>query len=138
MGSLGLTGTTPQDPVALSRFAGSTVKALGEKKLPPSRVEGATFHAAKWAARIGGEQAQVEAALADVAREAREAEGTLTQKNSAISAYDDRFTRGASFLSGLFGLAGERELAARVRPSTRRPGQTADDEPTEPGPSGPE
>ncbi|MEO0326106.1 MAG: hypothetical protein AAF447_24365 [Myxococcota bacterium] len=40
--------------------------------------------------------------------------------------YDVVFRMYASTLVTLFEMAGERELADRVRPSTRRPGQTRD------------
>ena len=54
------------------------------------------------------------------------AQATLAKKNQAVEEYDRVFTGVATSLSGLFTLAGERELAEKVRPSTRRPGQTVE------------
>ncbi|MEM9463383.1 MAG: hypothetical protein AAGF11_55085 [Myxococcota bacterium] len=63
-------------------------------------------------------------ALADVAREVREAEATLVAKNRALDEYDRTFGDVATLVSALLRIGGEVELAARVKPSTRRPGQT--------------
>jgi hypothetical protein len=125
--TLELTGKTPQEPVALSHAAGEVATALVEKKLPKSRVRGATFHAQEWADRLGEERGALDEALADVTKEEREAEATLITKTTAIAAYDDAFARVAAALGGLLKLAGEDDLAARVRPSTRRPGRANED-----------
>ena len=70
------------------------------------------------------------------AREVREAQGTLADKNTAIAAYDIAFSRASKVLEALFLLAGETALADRVRPSARRPGQTEELAPQpEPAPS---
>lgn len=75
-------------------------------------------------------------AIQDVAREKTEADLTLVSKNEALAAFDDTFLWVARALAALYSLAGEYELAARVRPSRRRPGrtETVDDQP-EPGTS---
>ena len=60
---------------------------------------------------------------------------TLVSKNQALERYDSGFGGVASTLTGLLLLAGKPELAAKVRPSTRRAGQTA--ETTDPTPTPP-
>ncbi len=123
---LGFSSDTPRDPTALSRFAGEVSKALREKKLPaPRRAETIV----KWSPESTADQIdklrkRLDAAVNDVAREAREAQGTLAKKSAAMDAYDDTFRRVASLLVGVFTFAGEDALAERIRPSSRRPGQT--------------
>jgi hypothetical protein len=68
-----------------------------------------------------------------VAREVREAQDTLAKKNRAIDDYDRVFRGVATVLTGLFTLAGQDELAEKVRPSARRPGRTQEQEQSEPG-----
>jgi hypothetical protein len=122
--SLGFAAETPRDPAALSQFAGEVCKALKEKKFPaPKRAE-VKWSPTKEAARIEKLRGTLDKAIADVAREAKEAQGTLANKNAAIAEYDGAFRRASPFLEGLFMLAGETDLANRVKPSTRRPGQT--------------
>ena len=69
-----------------------------------------------------------------MAREAREAEQTLTRRRTALAANDLAFSCGADLLSALFWAAGEGDLADRVRPSKRRPGRVAEEEPAAPTP----
>lgn len=133
-----LAGPTPQDPVVLSRFARDVAGALGRVKLPKPRVKGAKIDVAETADEIEERRATLDAALKDVAREVREAQATLDAKNQALAAHDEAFAGAATALTGLLRLAGKPELAAKVRPSTRRPGQTAADTEEEPAPAPPE
>jgi hypothetical protein len=52
--------------------------------------------------------------------------------------HDEAFSGGATTLMGLLRLAGKAELAAKVRPSSRRPGQTASEAGDETPPAPPE
>ncbi len=70
-------------------------------------------------------------AVDDIDREAREAEVTLVEQDRAIEEWDLTFLWGARSAEGLFLLAGEDKLAARIRPSRSRPGRTEQD-PEEP------
>jgi hypothetical protein len=121
------TGATPEDPVLLARYAGEVADDLEKIKLPRPRLKGAKLDVAEVAASLRDKRAQLEASWKDVQREVREAQQTLDAKNGAMSAYDETFSGVASTLSGLLRLAGKPDLAAKVRPSTRRPGQTAED-----------
>lgn len=123
---LRLEGTTPRDPVVLVRHAEGVVQALQTAKLPKSRVRGAAFHAKEWAERLTEHTEALSTALGDVAREAREAEGTLIAKNRALAEHDRTFGDVATLVSAVLRMGGEAELAARVRPSPRRPGQTVE------------
>lgn len=122
-----LAGPTPQDPVVLARFANEVVTALGRIKLPAPRIKGAKLDKAETAAEIADLRSALDTQLKGVAREVREAQATLEAKNQEIAAYDAIFTGGAKALEGLLLLAGKAELAAKVKPSSRRPGQTASD-----------
>jgi hypothetical protein len=118
-------GATPEDPVVLSRFAGEVSNNLQQSKLPPPRVKGAKLDTDDAVASLKDKRMQLDAHIEAVQRELREAQKTLAAKNAAIAAFDQSFAGVATALSGLLLLAGEAELAAKVRPSTRRAGQTA-------------
>ena len=127
--SLGFAADTPRDPAALSHFAGEVVKSLREKTFPAPKRDGVSWTPTKEATKIDKLRETLDAAIANVVREAREAQGTLADKNTAIATYDTAFSRASKVLEGLFTLAGETALADRVRPSTRRPGQTEEQAP---------
>jgi flagellar hook-basal body complex protein FliE len=133
IGSLGLNAPSPRDPAGLARFAAQisiTLRNFDAKKIK-SRVRGASFHADEWAERIDELRSPLDKALADVAREQREAIATQSAKDKAIEAYDDVFGRTANLLSALLRYGGDEALAKRLRPSARRPGQIVDEEPSE-------
>jgi hypothetical protein len=126
--ALGFSGPTPQEPVALSRFAGEVISALTSPKLPKPKRAGIKWDPTDAIAEL--KAAREALALAGASPEAREDQGTLAAKNTAIAEYDERFARTAGFYAGLFRLAGQADLADRVRPSPRRAGQIEDaDEP---------
>jgi hypothetical protein len=100
--ALGFSGETPTDPVALERFAGEVHGALQKDRLPPPRHKGISWDPSNTRAELAKARAALQGHLQDVAREAREAQGTLRAKNDAMAAYDQRFSRVATFVSGLF------------------------------------
>ena len=120
-------GPAPQDPVVLSRFAGEVATEMDRVKLPAPRVKGAKLDPAETASDLRELRATLDAAIKEVAKEVREAQATLDEKNRALGSYDELFGCGATTLTGLLRMAGKAELAAKVKPSTRRPGQTASD-----------
>lgn len=87
-------------------------------------------------ADASGDFEALDAAVADVTREAREAQVTQAAKVSAIAAHDTLFASVANVAEGLLTLVGENDLARRVRPSARRPGVTASDEGSDDAPDG--
>lgn len=129
-------GSTPEDPVVLSRFAGEVADGLDKIKLPAPRIKGARLDVAETTGSLRDKRAGLDRLLKDLQRELREAQKTLDAKTAAIAAYDQVFAGVATTLSGLLRLAGKADLAAKVRPSARRPGQTAEEagDETEPTP----
>ncbi|HTN82678.1 MAG TPA: hypothetical protein VL242_03310 [Sorangium sp.] len=135
---LGFKEATPRDPVQLERFAGEVTRALSSKELPRPRRQGVRWDADDAVLRIERLRDALLSHLKDVAREAREAKATRMAKSTAIALYDERFGRVATFLGGLFRLAGHTDLANQVRPSSRRSGQTdVDATPPEPASAAP-
>jgi len=135
--SLGFAADTPRNPAALSHFAGEVARSLREKSFPSPKRSGVSWAPAKEADKIDTLRATLDTTLADVVREVREAQATLTDKNAATATYDTAFSRASKVLEGIFTLAGETALADRVRPSTRRPGQTEEQAPQiDPGAAG--
>lgn len=124
--SLGFKGSIPEDPEDLAPFSRKVVAALRSGNLPPPRVPSVVVNPAALVAPLADDLETLERALDDVDREEREAEVTLRDKQAALDRYDMGFSQCASFLVGLFTLAGDDELAQRLRPSARRPGRLSE------------
>jgi hypothetical protein len=130
-----LDGITPRDGTLLVHYVTTASGLLRSVKLGKSRVKGATFDCEAFADELSALSKNVTSALGDVAREAREAEATLVKKNAAMAAFDGGFSNTASLLSALLTIGGQKPLALRVRPSSRRPGQVVSDEDATPADS---
>ncbi|MDJ0761389.1 MAG: hypothetical protein QNJ97_00250 [Myxococcota bacterium] len=126
---LGFSGKTPGDPVAVKRLAQTLIANLAAVPAPTPKIPGYQLDPELWRAPLAQLVDQIEGVVSQVATEEREAEATLTAKRAAIATYDEAFSATANLLSTLLSLAGEKDLAKRVRPSTRRSGQTAEDAP---------
>ncbi|MCU0691993.1 MAG: hypothetical protein MUF54_11375 [Polyangiaceae bacterium] len=129
--TLGFSGTVPRDPVVLLRYAGEIAAAIRNAPPVKPRIKGAEWNQADVAAQIDELRAAIERALHDVARELREAQGTLEAKNKAIAARDATCAGVAEMLGGLLRVAGNWELAEKLRPVVRRATETPG-EPEEP------
>jgi hypothetical protein len=92
------------------------------------RFEGMAFDPKPWKNKISKPLARLISALTKTATEEREAEQTIADKRQAIAAYDEVFSKTAGLISSLLRIAGEEELADRVRPVKSRPGQISDPE----------
>jgi len=125
MRRLGFDGSTPQDETAIARLADRVLASAASIGAPAPRRPGLSLDISQWTAPLAASSEALEAALSRVALEKCQAEGTLVQKNAAIAAYDESFSVAANLLTALLASAGQKELAGRVRPSTRRPGRTA-------------
>jgi len=123
---LHLLEAVPTDPSVLATIGRSVLDALRDEsvRLPAARRRGLTLDREAFAEELELELPPLDKALAAVAREAREAEATLRQKRVAMEANDRAFSRGAAVLSSSFALAGLEDLAGRLRPSSRQPGET--------------
>jgi hypothetical protein len=128
----GLTGTTPREPVALARLGQALHTALPTLAAVPSVRRGLTFDASSYELPLAKALARLDSALGAMRREERELEATLVAKNRALAEHDTRFLQIARVLESLFRLAGFDELADRVRPSIRRPGQVENPPPEAP------
>ncbi len=112
----------------LSRFGGEVARALREKKLPAASRQDTSVsgrrplpYGSKAGCALCDAQTRPWKTWPTRSARRRDARGN---KNAALDAYDDAFRRSSNLLVGLFTFAGETALAERVRPSSRRPGQT--------------
>lgn len=125
----GIVGRLSEDPVVLQRVGAAALAHLRVFEPPPARLKSMTFDNAEWIELLKRPVAELEKALVEVARDQRQDETAMTARNRAIAEYDLAFRATASLLVGLFIAAGREDLADRVRPSSRRPGQTAEEAP---------
>lgn len=123
---LGLDVAMPTDPAAVHSLAGAVIGRLADWTPPAdAKVAGFTFDKADWTAKLSAPAEKLSSALTSLAKEKREAEFSQLEKNRAIAEHDRAFSFTANILSAMLEVVGDRELARRVRPSRKRPGQTA-------------
>ena len=137
---LGLGAAVPTDPSVVATTAGNIHSALLDQKikLPKPKRVGMKLDRADFAEELAAELPGLTKALAKVAKEDREKEATQRAKNEAMARNDATFMSGATFLAASCQLAGLADIAAKVRPSGRKPGQTASqDDGGEDAPQGP-
>lgn len=128
----GLTGDTPSDPVVLARTGSAALAQLRVFVPPKARRASMTFDAQEWIEQLEKPLADLTTAVEEIAKDNRQNQLALAEKNRAIEAYDQAFKLTANLFVALFTAAGRKDLADRVRPSTRRPGQTAEQAPSAP------
>ena len=126
--ALGFGGPTPDEPRTLVRV-GKLVLSQFDKAIEGRAArEGFTWVPADEKAALAACIADTEAALREVEKEQKEAEATLAAKHAAMAAYSEAFREAAALASLLLGMAGEHDLAARVKPSKRRAGRVVSDD----------
>lgn len=126
LGQLTVPSALPTDPVVLCRTGLAVVNNLREFEPPTPRLASMTLVNAEWLGLFERPLAELSAALEAISGDRKENELALTEKQRAMTAYDEAFRGTTHALMGLFLAAGREDLAGRVRPSTRRPGQTAE------------
>ena len=122
--ALGIADAVPQDPQAILSVGKRVQAALATASLGEPRRKGVTLDLKVFAKELTSTLKPLEQALNDVAREAREGQVTLAAKTQARQIHEDDFQRVATLVEGLARFAGLQDVAARVRPSARKPSQT--------------
>ncbi len=124
--AIGLAGGTPEDPTLLRRQAVLVAGGLEREPVPPSRLPDYTFPAAATAKQLRLAAGRLEGALSGIARETKENQESLIKRDQVMDEFDTVFRTVANVTSTLLAAGGEEELARRVRPSSRRSGQTVE------------
>lgn len=135
LGLLAMSDPAPSDPAVLATWTRGVLAKLRDKDLalPAPKRRTASVDRKAVESELRAAVAPLDAALADVDRERREAEATQVAKNDAIDASDAAFSQAANAYAAVFRAAGMNDIAAKVRPSARRPGVTdAQPEPADP------
>lgn len=114
----GLEGSTPRAPRELASHA-RTVANLMKKQPFAVTVDGISFDSAAMAATLDKKALALETALGDIQREEQELADKLGQRGKQLGAWTDDHQGIADTLVGLFRLAGRKDLAERVRPTSR-------------------
>lgn len=125
--TLGVSGPTPDEAVALSRFARAVVNGLVTSKLPQPLVAGAAFDPTPYVAQLAPAVEKLEKALSDINTDTRENQAALMERDRAFAESRESFALVANFTSALLALAGLAELAKRVRPTGRTAGTVAEE-----------
>lgn len=115
----GLEGDTPRNPKALANHVTNVLKLLGEKPASTTTDFGTSFSTVTAVLALNAKKAPLDAALGDVGREERELEDTFGKRDQAMERWADAYQGVANTLTGLFRLAGRKDLAERVRPTSR-------------------
>lgn len=134
----GFSQVTPRDPVLLVRFAGQVQRGLSEISLPAPRIKGAQLDVKATVADLGQRCVRLNSAVAAVTRETREAQAALSLRNEAQEHFDRGYTEVSTVLAGLLRLAGQADLADRLRPSSIRRAEEPEQPIPTPGPVAPE
>ena len=132
----GLKGNTPQDPVVLLEYVQNVIALVRKGPLPLPKEEGISYDPSRRLDALEEAHGALSASLREVAKEKREAQETLTNRDRAVDAYDTAYSQAANFLVGIFSLAGLSELAERVRPTARRIARPGGDSGEEEAPAG--
>lgn len=135
--TLGVKGDTPDEVVALTRFARAVLNGIRSTPLP-APVAGTSFDIGPFVAGLSPAVSELEGVLEAINADARENQAALMERDRALAESRKVFALVATFTSALLALAGLDELAGRVRPTGKRPGTVADESEVTGTTSGPE
>ncbi len=115
-------GVTPQDLGPLSDQVGLTVKFLKEPaiEVPTSRAAGVVVDYAAMASSLETGLGEIVQIGDQLVRARKASDNTVIAKRQATAEFDALFPWAAQTVEGIFRMAGERELADRIRTSRRR------------------
>ncbi len=125
----GIQGPTAQKPTKLLRQIDLAISHMQQPGLefPESRFGETRLEPAKLVEVLKPRSERLHQVQADLRRVAAETNASRKEKNRAIDAHKEVFLWVSRSAESLFHLAGEHELAERLRPSARRPGRRAAD-----------
>ena len=123
---LGFVRRTPRSPVPLIRQAQRVMDLFQEAEVEESLGEpffGEVLAPQVLVAGLGPLVKRLQNLLLEIDQAQRALDTIVVEKQSRLKLHDTFFVHSARTFEGLCRLAGERELANRVRPATRRPGR---------------
>lgn len=115
----GLDGSTPRVPARLEKFAVNVVRALRDDNKTYGGG-GLSVDTGQLADAIEPLQQELSDKLVELAGEEREAEALLVEREEILEEWETVYRSVARMLQGAYRLAGEDELADRVRPTVDR------------------
>lgn len=115
----GLEGATPRTSRPLANHVANVVSLMQKRPATITTELGSTFSTEATVNAIKPKGAALEAALKVVDREARELEKAQSDRDQAVELWTEIYQGVATTLSGLYRLAGRKDLADRVRPTSR-------------------
>lgn len=132
---LGYEGTTPTDPLLVSRLARRALEKLRNPppELPEVRLGGLQIDLATLADELQPALDELLAALQAVRVEIKEADATLRSKDLELDAFDAAVAGIGRVITGFDALAGFPQFADKVRltlPNRRRRGNSDEEEPS--------
>ena len=128
---LGFSQQTPQDPEQMVRFAQEIFKTFEARQKDgtfPAAKRGISVDLSAYLPDLVTYTNDLDAVLGKVSLEKRELQTALELKNNTLDAHDVALRRTANLFEGILRFLGRDELADKIRPSTRTPGQLEDPE----------
>ena len=120
LATYGLSTESPRVPAKLLQYTKTVARLLGEHPAVVLSPLGSTFDTSAAMQSVVKQCNQLEAAVGDDHREAREAETALAARDRASAAWSDAYQGTSTALEGLYRLAGYGDLAEKVRPTQRK------------------
>jgi hypothetical protein len=128
LAEMGFARRTPQQSGELLEQATHLAARLSEPTfdLSGARVDGFQGDLPQAVGDLGPAAEKLGTSIDNLTREERRTEAAMLAKDDAFNEYNRTFLHVARTVESLFRLAGYDEVARRVRPSSRRPGETVE------------